>query len=434
MGASTSYRNVRSDLGLALLSILATGSIYAEGVLKSGWIEVLLLVPVGLFLLTKGFTAKVWQNVLISIIASSLTITALDIAFRPILGRQLHYTPANVLAHKLPQLPIVGRYDPNVNVEADVYGDLAAMAGNPELRDPRRISFQTDQYGFRNPAERPGVDLLIVGDSFAVGGGTTDEDIFARLLETQYGYRTYNLSFPGGPYDQFVNVAIEAPRLQLVPNAKMVWTVYTGNDLDDAGGATWDLEQLPWRQGFSAWLVTYRTYRNRSPLNQWMEAIGTRLAGSLDDVIVRRLPDGRPVLFLGGQEAWGKRSREEVAAHPNFSKLERTLAAMQDLIAKRNMELTILILPTKGEVYRWLLDMREPQFDNSDSSGFALAVLGACAKIKLSCHDTKPYLIAEAKRLFESSQELLWWRDDTHFGPHAHAAIAAYVAQDILKR
>jgi hypothetical protein len=78
--------------------------------------------------------------------------------------------------------------------------------------------------------------------------------------------------------------------------------------------------------------------------------------------------------------------------------------------------------------------MKEPRFDNTDSSGFALAVLGACEKIKLSCHDTKPYLIAEAKRLNESSQELLWWRDDTHIGKHGHAAIAAYIARDILKR
>ena len=426
--------NIRSRLGLALLTVLATGGIYAEGVLKTGWIEVLLLVPVGLFLITKGLTAKVWQNVLISIIASSLTVVALDIALRHILGRQLHYTPTNVLAHKLPQLPIVGRYDPNVSEEAEAYGDLAAMAGNPDLREPRRISFQTDQYGFRNHAEQSVFDLLVVGDSFAVGGGTTGKDIFARLLETQYGYRTYNLSFPGGPYEQFLNVAIEAPRLKFAPNAKMIWTIYTGNDLADAGGEIWDLDQLPWRQGFSAWLVTYRTYRNRSPLNQWMEAIRMRLAGSSDDVIVRRLPDGRSVLFLRGQEAWGKRSRKEVEAYPNFSKLERTLASMQDLTAKRNIEVTILILPTKGEVYRWLLDMKEPRFDNTDSSGFALAVLGACEKIKLSCHDTKPYLIAEAKRLNESSQELLWWRDDTHIGKHGHAAIAAYIARDILKR
>ena len=45
------------------------------------------------------------------------------------------------------------------------------------------------------------------GDWFAAGTG--EDDIFARLLERQYGYRIYHAGYPGGPYDQFVNLAIE---------------------------------------------------------------------------------------------------------------------------------------------------------------------------------------------------------------------------------
>jgi hypothetical protein len=276
----------------------------------------------------------------------------------------------------------------------------------------------------------------VLGDSFGAGAGTTQEKIFARLLETQYGRHVYNLSYPGGPYDQFINFAIESPRLTFAGFPKLVWTFYTGNDLDDAGGLTWDLTQLPWRQGFSAWLVKYRTYRNRSPLNQWMEAVRLRIAllsdRSKPDVIARTLPDGRAVLFQGSHEAWGRRTRAEVERHPNFPKLERTLAAMKRLTEEKAMDVTILIFPTKGEVYRWVLDQRSPSERDDLPSGFAQAVLGACARIGLRCLDTKPYLVQEARRLYETSGQLLWWRDDTHLGEQGHSAVARLINREVI--
>ncbi len=150
--------------------------------------------------------------------------------------RRLSYTPLNVSAHKLPRLPILGRWDARLDLEDELYGDLATIAGDPALREPRRIRFVTDQAGFRNERIPPQIDLLVLGDSFGAGWGTTQDNIFARLLETRYGRRVYNLFYPGGPYNQYLDFVLESPRLGLSPQAKMVWTFYTGNDLDDAGG------------------------------------------------------------------------------------------------------------------------------------------------------------------------------------------------------
>jgi hypothetical protein len=415
---------------LALLTAVGTGLLYAEGVLISGWIEVALCIPIVLALFPARSQAldRVLQNFLLSVIAVSFSLVGLDVILRPTFGHKLHYSPFNVTSHKLPELPIVGRWDPNLTLVTESYGDLAAMTGDPAVREVRNIVFRTDEYGFRNIPGPHETNLLVVGDSFPAGGGTTDEEVFPRVLETQYGFQTYNLSFPGGPYEQFINFAIEGRRLKLATQTRMIWTWYTGNDMDDDGGEVWDLAQLPWKTGISAWQVKLKTYRNRSPLRQWMEAVRKRIEGTPASIITRLLPDGTPVLFLEGQEHWAKASRVAVEQHPNYPKMLKTMDAMQTLTTERHIDLTILILPTKGEVYRSLFEGK-PQADDSRPSGFAEAFLEACRVKGLVCQDVKPYLIKEAKRLYETEGKLLWWRDDTHPGTEGHAAIASYIAR-----
>ncbi len=410
-----------------MLAAASTVTLYAEGVLKNGWIEVLLLLPVGLFLLLPTGTARL-DNLLVVLMAACLTVSGLDLVLRPVMERRLSYTPLNVSAHKLPRLPILGRWDAGLDLEDELYGDLAAVAGDPALREPRRIRFVTDEAGFRNERVPPQIDLLVLGDSFGAGWGTTQDKIFARLLETRYGRHVYNLSYPGGPYDQYLNFVLESPRLGLAPAAKMVWTFYTGNDLDDAGGETWNLAELPWRSAVGQWAVRYRTFRNRSPLNRLMEGVRLRFRDESKIVLWRPLPDGRPMLFHASHEAWGRRAREEVERHPNFVKLERTLAAMRAALDARGIEAVIVLLPTKGEVYRWVLEGRKPLPEDGVASGFAQAVLAACTRAKFRCLDAKPFLVERARRLYESSGELLWWRDDSHLGERGHEAVGEFIA------
>jgi hypothetical protein len=427
-----SVQPIRARLGkrwkLALAAALATATPFAEGVFKSGWIEVVLLAPIVWYLLAPR-TPAVLPNLLVSLLSLCLAVSAMDLALRPLIGQRLHYTPSNIVSHKLPRLPILGRWDANVDLDMASYGDLAALSGEAGYREPRRIAFLTDAFGFRNLSTEGPVDVLVLGDSFGAGMGTTDDKIFARLIETRYGRRTYNLSYPGGPYDQMINFMIESPRLTFAPHAVVVWILYTGNDLDDSGGETWEYTELPWRGVLGEWQVRYRTFRNRSPLNQWMEAVRWRVQGQSGGVIVRDLPDGRPLLFQDRHEAWGTRARVEVETHPNFVKLERTLVTMKGLVEKRSLGLILMIFPTKGEVYRWVLEQRGPRPDDERPSGFSDAVLAACGRLALRCVDAKPGLIKEARQLYDETGDLLWWRDDTHLGEKGHEAVAAFIAQ-----
>lgn len=422
---------IRARWPLALATSVATATLYAEGVLKNGWIEVLLLGPVFWYLLAPSVAAMT-VNLLVSVLAACLSVSAVDLALRPLIGQRLHYTPTNIFARKLPTLPIVGRWDPDVDKEVEAYGDLAAIAQDPALRETRKIRFETDAGGFRNHERRGPVDVLVLGDSFSAGVGTTQERVFASLLE-QRGRRVYNLSYPGGPYDQFVNFAIEWSRLTVTPDAWLIWTLYTGNDLDDGYGATWDPGQFPSRSGLAPWAVRFRTFRNRSPLNQIMQGLQARWGGDREGVLIRRLPDGRPMLFVKTHEQWGTRPRPEVEGHPNFAKLEKTLAAMRSLAEARHLRLVLLIFPTKGEVYRWVLEGRPPKPEDSEPSGFAQGVLEACRRIGLTCLDSKPWLVAAARREYDRNGRLLWWRDDTHLGEAGHEAVADLILTDVLR-
>src|SRR5574341_170065 len=332
---------IRQRLGLAALGSLAITAMYAEGVLKNGLIGTALLAPV-IWLLVSRRRGTFALHTVLALTATCFTICALDLALRPFMERKLHYTPTNIFTRQFSRLPSIGRWDANVEFSGEAYGDLAAMLGDPALREVRRVEFRTDAAGFRNVTVTNPIEVLVVGDSFSAGVGMTQERIFSQVLQQRYGLRVYNLAFPGGPWDQCLNLLIESPRLTFASDARLVWTLYTGNDLDDTYGAEWNPATLPWRAGFSAWRVSYRTFRNRSPINQLMEGLWACWRGTGESVLVRSLPDGRPMLFLSGHEAWGSRARGEVERHPNFPRLEQTLSIMQELATERGLALTVL--------------------------------------------------------------------------------------------
>lgn len=415
-------------VGAALL--LSTLSLYAEGVIDPVGIEPFLLVPFALYLLVgKG---AILQNLLITASSIFLTVSLFDIAMRPFTG-YLHYQPFHAYTRRLPQLPIMGRWDPGVDVVSKGYGDLAAMSGDPTFREWREIQFQTDALGFRNNSIPDTIDLLILGDSFGAGGGTTQNKMFSSVLERKYGIPTYNLSYPGGPYDEFVNFVHESSKLKFSPHATIVWAWYTGNDVPDSTGEFVGVDQLPWNTMLQAWLVRYHTYRNRSPLKQWWQIMQEVKPGTGGGVVVRRLPTGEPFLFLRSQEDWAAQSKQAVEEHPNFIKITRSLELMKALTLEQGLNLVVLILPTKGEVYPWIFASPKASIADVYPSGFALATISSCEAAHVECYDIKPYLLEHGARLYTSSGKLLWWRDDTHIGEEGHAAVAEFIAS-ILRR
>jgi hypothetical protein len=91
-------------------------------------------------------------------------------------------------------------YQPNVSYRArEPFGDLQILTPAP-IADPRDVAFHSDSEGFRNDADYANEPWVLVGDSFVVGVGCSQEDILQARLAAR-GIRAYNLAHPGGPLD-----------------------------------------------------------------------------------------------------------------------------------------------------------------------------------------------------------------------------------------
>jgi hypothetical protein len=442
------FSKIGSRLGLALLGALAVTTLFAEGIFDNPWISLftmppgideglevryklvlLLMAPVLGYLVAPRIQ---WlRDLLIIFTICCLMVSGLDLLLRlpkPKSDTQLY-------AWWLPRLPWIWRMPPNLDFRAICFGDLAGRTNDLNLREPRTIILQTDAAGFRNIHDGKGIDLLVMGDSFGAGFGTTQDHIFPRLLETQYGRHVYNLSLPGGPYQEYINFLLELPSMTFRPNAEVLWVFFTGNDLYDSSGDVWDPAALPFQDRRKALVTIYKNYRDRSPLRRLIIAVSRHLFGdSREQIVIRReLPNKQPILFHTLYEEAVNLSKTMVKRHSNFPKIERTMVEMRNRAAEHGLTLTVMLIPAKEELYRWILEHRERKPDDADPSGFALAVLDACQRLQIRCLDVKPYLTAETYRLFDSSGKLLYWRDDTHVNDSGHEAITTFIAHEILR-
>ena len=330
----------------------------------------------------------------------------------------------------------MGRFEPNVAFRGRVSGDLAAKSGMPSCREPREIAFQTDARGFRNDGldlSRP-VQVVVLGDSFGLGIGTSQHDIWPSLLATRYGLRVYNLSFPGSPGDELMNLKIELPRIPHDNATVVLWAIYTGNDLDDDYGD--GLEPQP-----TVWLarcrVRWTTFQNRSPIRQLIFRIRASTgSAAAKQTLVRTLPDGASVLFYRSTIEAAQRTREEVLAHPHLAPLTRTFAEMARYAGAEGVRVVVLMLPTKDQIYADLLQPEtasRPFRTGFHPAAFARVVEQLSAHNRLEFHDLGFPLWTAAGDLFQKNDALLWWRDDTHLNVLGNSALADAVYQGVLR-
>jgi hypothetical protein len=365
-------------------------------------------------------------------LSAGLSLALADTALRPVRAGLLDLGPHERFLVPHPTVPGLERYEPRVRFRGVETGDLAAMSARRGAVEPREIEFATDAFGFRNEpaaAEAP-IDVLVLGDSYAVGNGTTQNETFAALLAARSGLRVYDLAFVGSPWHQLLNLETEAPRLRLAPGARLVWMPFEGNDLDESYGESFQASALAQDSLVGQARIRWHGFRQRSPVRAasirlWHAALRPRPV-----VRAAQLPDGRELLFYAPYAERVRRDAGAVRAHANFSRLRAIVGELHARASALGLDVVVAIAPSKERVYGWVLDGRAapPDAAAPAPSGFARAVGELCTGHGMRVVDLGPPLAAEAARAWRDGGELLWWYDDTHWNARGHRAVAELLA------
>ena len=100
---------------------------------------------------------------------------------------------------------------------------------------------------------------------------------------------------------------------------------------------------------------------------------------------------------------------------------------------KHHLAMVVVILPTKEEIYGWMLRNGSPDPAPQNSSPFAQAIATFCAAQKITCHDLTPQFMDAANSAFKSAK-LLWWTDDSHWNHAGHELASSLISEAIQKK
>jgi hypothetical protein len=369
------------------------------------------------------------KRVALVILSIFFAVTVCDLLARPLIPYIIESRPAQRLVHAWAPQPHLVRYDPSTTFEGITYGDLAAMSQRKDLREERRLRFVTDRFGFRNePSSEDRIfDVLLLGDSFGAVGGTTQEEMMSTWLSREYGLVIYNLSVGGhSPLQEYATLVLENDRLKKREGATVLWLLFTGNDLDDSYYE--DLNAPAILSGPNRFLAAYSRFRDGS--------IARGLFGRADMremVINRTFLDGRSILFVKTYADRVNRSADEVRRHPNFAHFKTTFNLMRQFAQSKHLRVVVAVVPSKEEVYSWLLN-HEPEWTSpKEPSGFSIVAHEFCDLNGFKFFDLKPTLIEASEKKFKESGELLWWRDDTHWNGVGQRVAAEAIYQNLLR-
>ena len=373
--------------------------------------------------------SQLFKRIALVILSIFLTLTVCDLAARPLLPYILNLQPAARFVGWWAPQPHLLRYSPEVTFDGGNFGDLATMTLRKDVREERHLRFVTDRFGFRNEpsAVNQPIDLILLGDSFGATGGTSQEELLASFLAKNYGFDIYNVSVSGhSPQQEYATLFLENDRLKKREGTTVLWLLFAGNDLDDLYYK--DLENpalLSWPQQIAA---AYERFHDDSTVRR---LLGRSQLSDL--VITKTFLNGRPILFLKPYAERILRNADDVRRHPNFDHFKTTFTLMNQFAKQKNLRVVVAVVPSKEEVYSWVLNGAPAWTASKEPSGFAVVAHELCDANGFKFFDLKPTLIEASEKKFKETGELLWWRDDTHWNGVGQRVAADAIYQNLLR-
>ncbi|MFN0072450.1 MAG: alginate O-acetyltransferase AlgX-related protein [Chloroflexota bacterium] len=325
-------------------------------------------------------------------------------------------------AYKLDRAPS-SAFVPNVRYHSSaVYGDLAALGNLPSLREYRPEVFTTDQFGFRNLPRDWAVAspaALLIGSSFSVGPGMTDEQTLGRQLTEIDGRLVYNAS---GYFDEISVARIRTmARATGMQSGTVILEYVERFDLPPPGrtsggcGAGYPTACTPAHELIAR-------FRGISQISPFQILIERGLKSLQNDVVLPNRYSGRVVQSQLTNGATMLFLPEEVTRFERLQRGHQTatnmggeyLRALADQLADNGFDLIVLLVPNKYTVYRPFIS--DLQHVANDAQPYLLSLEDRLRALNVRVVNlTRVFQIQAASDLQQS--KYIYWRDDTHWNP-----------------
>lgn len=342
-------------------------------------------------------------------------------------------------------------YKPEQIRRATVYGEhyytelsRHAVLKNSVL-EAREIEFIIDRYGLRNVDDPAGAAVFALGDSFCFGYHVTQNATFTALMKRRLGEPVYNVGVSStAPMQQFL---LFEYLLRTHPDVfkpkRLLWLIFEGNDLDGsyearrptratsrslgdifAGtvvGAAADIPALIRGQSIirlvsSGQMVFTGKMARKTAINHY-ELDGATLAYP-----VYHSPRFGYAIFRQDYLDQAAQSKLDVVNHPNRPRLVDTFRKMQALAKNHGFAVTVVIVPTNVRVYKDYFEDLPPISDQPHFSNFLKELAGEVGFAHVDLGELlAPY----------AANELIYYRDDTHWNERGHELVADLLAQSL---
>ncbi len=231
---------------------------------------------------------------------------------------------------------------------------LVPSDANPDREKYPRVVFKFDNHGLPNPGNATRADVLLVGDSFAVGAGALYPAGLQVKLQDMAKGRVYNLGIPAiGP--QREEFMLHTLGLRLLPRA-VIWLFFSGNDVDEAGR----LERLR-NEGIGTYGQLFdsphrpRSYAfdlvKRAAINGLRTSFGQHRKRPLGPFILVTNEGKVPLWFHPPYLRNLRYGEGHWLAHSGWGPTRRVLARTSAALSSKGIRMLLVYIPSKPEVY-----------------------------------------------------------------------------------
>lgn len=334
-------------------------------------------------------------------------------------------------------------YKPDFQSVGWTYGDLVspALRQSPTLMssvlERRRVATSIDAHGFRETTPLDEATVLALGDSYVQAPTLSQELTWPKVLESLTGVAVYNLG---------VDRASPAQELWLLEHVlttmrprkarRVLWMIFEGNDLED----DFDHRLPPAPPVFPQTLVgslmvgAPTLLHDGSVLRQVLDGGFHRARTPRHERFVDGVSLPWPLwtsprfgrafafplfVFLGAMPA------AYVERHPNWPAIERVFADMKRLATAHGLEVTVVLAPTFPRLY-----------GHAFGHGDAMSAEPHFLRFVERLAKTLGYPVVNLADLLRphAEEELLYFRDDTHWNARGNRVVAELIAGHAFPR